>query len=124
MKFLCLCYYDVDALARLTPTERREIGEACAPHDAALRATGKVEAQGSLSLPDTWVHFVAKQGRPTMLQGPYLKGSRQVGAFFILEADSQEEAQAVASKHAAANYGEEIGFAVEVRRCDHFEARE
>jgi hypothetical protein len=94
------------------------------PHDAALRATGKVEAQGSLSLPNNWVHFVPKQGKPTLLKGPYLNGSRQVGAFFLVEAHSQEEAQTVASKHAAANYGEHIGFAVEVRKCEHFEAGE
>jgi hypothetical protein len=50
MKYLCLCYYDSDALARLSPSEQEEIGKACAPHDAALRATGKLVAQASLSL--------------------------------------------------------------------------
>lgn len=57
-----------------------------------------------------------------MFQGPYLEGSRQAGAFFLIDADSIEEAELVASKHAAANYGEHIGFAVEVRGCELFEA--
>ncbi len=30
-------------------------------------------------------------------------------------------AMQVASKHAAANYGEHVGFAVEVRACEQFE---
>ena len=46
------------------------------------------------------------------------------GAFFLVDASSTEEAQVIASKHAAANYGEHIGFAVEVRPCELFESGE
>jgi len=38
-----------------------------------------------------------------------------------LEAESPDEAKEIASKQAAANYGEQIGFAVEVRVCDAYE---
>ena len=72
-------------------------------------------------MPDSWVHFIPKQGKPSLKKGPYLEGSKQVGAFFIIEAQSADEAQDVASKHAAANYGEHIGFAVEVRGCEIFD---
>ena len=118
MKYLCLCYYDTEALARLNPAEQQEIAKACAPHDAALRATGRLLVQGSLSSPESWSHFVPKNGMPVRSDGPYLKGTRQAGAFFIVEATSAEEARTVASKHAAANFGEHIGFAVEVRECE------
>ena len=121
MKFLCLCYYDADALARLSPSEAQAIGADCEPHDRALRATGKVTMQGSLSSPDTWVHFVPKDGRPVERSGPYLTGSRHSGAFFVVDADNADEAKRVASKHAAANIGEHLGFAVEVRACDKYE---
>ena len=43
------------------------------------------------------------------------------GAFFIVEANNIDEATLVASKHAAANYGEHLGFAVEVRACESFD---
>jgi hypothetical protein len=43
------------------------------------------------------------------------------GALFVVEADTVDEAQSVASKHAAANFGEHLGFAVEVRRSDTYE---
>jgi len=58
------------------------------------------------------------------MQGPYIKGSRQAGAFFVIETETDEEAQQAASKHAAANYGEHLGFAVEVRSCEMFETYE
>ena len=49
MKYLCLCYYDAEKEARLSQEELAAIGPACKPHDAALRATGKVVVQGSLA---------------------------------------------------------------------------
>ena len=122
MKYLCLCYYDADALAKLNVSEQQELGKACAPHDVALRATGNLAVQASLSAPDTWSHFVPQNGKPKLQQGPYIKNNHQAGAFFIIEADSVDEAQRVASKHAAANYGEHIGFAVEVRACEVYES--
>ena len=124
MKYLCLCYYDTNAFTSLSPSELEAIGPACRPHDAALKATGKLIVQGSLSLPDSWSHFIPRAGKPSLMQGPYIKGSRQAGAFFVIEAETDEEAQQAASKHAAANYGEHLGFAVEVRACEMFETYE
>lgn len=55
MKFLCFCYYDTNKFAALTQDESGAIGNACQPHDAALRATGKLVAQGSLPAADVEV---------------------------------------------------------------------
>ena len=62
MKYLCLCYYDTHAFAGLNPSELAAIRPACEPHDAALKATGKLIVQGSHSMPDSWSHFVPKAG--------------------------------------------------------------
>jgi hypothetical protein len=124
MKYLCLCYYDVEAFANLSSSDGQAISSACQPHDAALKATGKLVIQGSLSSPESWIHFVPKDGKPKQAQGPYVNSNRQVGAFFIVEAETPAEAQRVASKHAAANFGEHWGFAVEVRGCEMYETHE
>jgi hypothetical protein len=118
MKFLCLCYYDTAAFARMTPEEAAKIEPACKPHDARLKATGKVTLIGSLSFPDKWSTFVPKNGKPEHRSGPHTDDSRQAGAFFIVEAKDMEEARQVASRHPAANFGEELGFAVELRPCE------
>lgn len=124
MKFLCLCYYDTVAFSLLDADEIEEVGRACRPHDAALKATGRIVAQGSLSAPEGWSHFISRDGTPQLKQGPYQPATRLAGAFFLVDAATAEEAQGVASKHAAANYGEHMGFAVEVRPCEMFEAYE
>ena len=121
MKFLCLCYYDTAAFANLTSAEAAKIAPACKPHDERLKATGKVPVIGSLAFPEKWSTFVPKDGRPEHASGPYTASTRQAGAFFIVEAKDTEEAKAVASKHPAANFGEHLGFAVEVRPCERYE---
>jgi hypothetical protein len=117
MKYLCLCYYDIDKFARLTQSEKDEIGPSCKPYDALLSATGKVEVTGSLADPEEWKTISPHDRKPVVTPGPLTNIGEQVGAFFIIEAKDIDEAISVASNHAAANYGEHIGFAVEVRPC-------
>jgi len=121
MKYLCLCYYDTEKFAHLSQREVEAIGQECRPYDAALRATGKVLSQGSLALPQEWKTVRPVGRKPVVADGPLSNASQQAGALFIVEADTIDEATSVASKHAAANYGEHLGFAVEVRPCEAFE---
>ena len=51
MKFLCLCYYDTAAFAKLTQAEMAKIPPAFKPHDERLKAPGKVPIIGSLAEP-------------------------------------------------------------------------
>jgi hypothetical protein len=121
MKYLCLCYYDAEKEAQLSQEELDAIGPACKPHDAILRATGKVVVQGSLAPYQEWKTIRPVNGRPVVSDGPLLDVPQLAGAFIIVEADNIDEATSVASKHAAANYGEHIGMAVEVRECESFD---
>ena len=121
MKFICFCYYDAKKFKSLSPAEVAAIGPTCEPHDKQLRATGKVLVQSSLSLPETWKCVRPRNGQPVTTDGPLSPADQQVGAFLIVEADTMEEATRVASKHATANVGEDLGFAMEVHACERFE---
>jgi hypothetical protein len=115
MKFLCLCYYNTAKFAQIAPEQFEEIKANCTPHDKQMWATGKVVMVGSLSLTAEWKTAVPNDGRPQISDGPYVKIDDQAGAFVIVEAENMEEAMQVAFKHPAANYGERLGFAVEIR---------
>lgn len=121
MKYLCLCYYDYAKTAQLSQEQLEEIGPNCKPHDAILLATGKVVVQGSLAPYEEWKTIRPINGAPVVSDGPLLDVTQIAGAFIIIEADTIEEATEAASKHAAANYGDHIGMAVEVRRCESFD---
>ena len=121
MKYLCLCYYDADAFVKLSQQEIEAIGPQCRPYDEALRATGKVDAVGSLVSPEEWKTIRPVDRTPVVEDGPMSKSSEQAGAFLIIEAVDMDEAVRVASQHPAANVFGNLGFAVEVRQCESFD---
>jgi hypothetical protein len=102
MKYLCICYYNEAAFKAMTPEMGKELGEFCAPHDAQLKAIGKVFMIGSLGMQDQTK--VLKGGaHPTVENGPYARTANPMGAFFIVEAESMDEAVDIAKLHPGAH---------------------
>ncbi|MGK7313016.1 MAG: YciI family protein [Candidatus Longimicrobiales bacterium M2_2A_002] len=116
MKYLCLGYYDPDAFDGLSEAERLAMVEACAPHDAELRASGRVQSVASL---EHGVHVTLRpsgSGSGTSVtDGPFAEAKELVGSFFIIDAADLDEAVRIASLHPAARVRPDLGFAVEVR---------
>ena len=120
-KFVCLCYYDTARHKAWTPAEQAAVPAACAPHDRALRESGKVVLTTSLGEPDA-----ARVIRPTadgkvVSSGAYARSDDQLGALFVVEASDLDEAVRIASLHPSANLGKYFGGGIEVRAFDHFE---
>ena len=95
MKFLCLCHYESARFAELKPADFEEIGAICAPHDAALKASGKVEMVGALGMPEQSRTLRVEGGAVTDTAGPFKQMPEPFGAFFIVEAADIDEAVAV-----------------------------
>jgi hypothetical protein len=122
MKYLCLCHYDPAHFAMLSPEQLAAIPGLCAPHDAALHASGHLVAVGSLAEADEFAVIRPGDGATTVTKGPISNTTEPFGAFFIVEADSLDEAIAIASLHPSANLGEYFGGGIEVRPCASYEA--
>ena len=115
MKFLCLGYLDEATFDKLPDEKKAEILKACYAQCLPFRATGKVVEEEGLQGSQSAKTIRAKDGVPTVTDGPFLDTKEQIGAFFVIEAETMEEAIAVASLHPGALMGEEFGFGVEVR---------
>jgi hypothetical protein len=115
MKYLCLGYLDEAAFDRIPEGEKSEILRACFAQCVPFRATGKVVEEEGLQAPRRAKCIRPKNGHPRVTDGPFTETKEQIGSFFVIEADSMEEAIAVASLHPAALMGEEYGFGIEVR---------
>ncbi|WP_296616352.1 YciI family protein [Sphingomonas sp.] len=122
MKFLCLCHYESARFAELTPADFEEIGAICAPHDAALKASGKVEMIGALGMPEQSRTLRAEHGAVTDLAGPYHSTPELFGAFFIVEADDVDGAVEIAKLHPGTHLGDKFGRGgIEVRPIEFIE---
>ncbi|MGD8281788.1 MAG: YciI family protein, partial [Gemmatimonadota bacterium] len=112
--YLGLGYYDPEAYDKLSVAERQTLGERCRPHDEKFGATGKVRDVGSLDH-GTWAHIRPTESGPSVTDGPFAEAKEVVGSYFIIEADSFEEAVEILSLHPASQIGWEVGFSMEVR---------
>lgn len=120
MKYLCHLYYNTKKFDALSKDALQALVTDCQPHDAALKKTGQVSAIGRLAH-GTAVTLRAQGGRATATEGGLNGGDEQIGAFMIVEARDLNEAVRIASLHPAANTGEQLGWAVEIRPIQAFE---
>ncbi len=119
MKYLCLGYLNVNAFDNISPGERDSIMGKCYAQCIEFRAAGTILAESGLEHISTAKSIRPKGGKSTVTDGPFIETKEQLGSIFIVEADSMDEAVAVASKHPAAMMGEEFGFGIEVRLLQH-----
>ena len=117
MKFLCLCHYEPAKHAACTPEDFVRIKALCAAQDAQLYADPRFEAVGSFVDPADYAVIRPGADGPTVASGPIAQTPEPFGAFFLVEADSLEQAIEVASKHPSAFLGREFGGGIEVRPC-------
>ncbi len=115
MKFLCLGYFHPDAFDAQPESERDALMARCYEQCKPFRATGQVRAEEALEPTAKAKSIRPRGGKPLVTDGPFIETKEQLGSFFIVEADSIEEAVAIASLHPGAIFGEEFGFGIEVR---------
>jgi hypothetical protein len=95
----------------------------CRRYDEALRESGHLIVQASLGSPSASTTVRPRNGKPSVTDGPFIETKEQVGGFFLIEARDLNEAIRVAAKHPAANLGEQVGWGIEVRPIEGYEAR-
>lgn len=113
MKYLCLLYGNQQKVTQLPKEEFAAIVEKCKEHDAELQRTGAVLSVESLEWDVTTV--CPKDGKPTVIDGPFVETRDVVGSFMVIEARDLNDAIRIASLHPAANMGESLGWGIEIR---------
>ena len=110
MEYLLLIYADEEEWASL-PDEQRDaiIGEYFALSEE-LRDYGRYISGAPLQPTTTASTVRIRDAELLVTDGPFAKPKEQLGGFFLIEAESDDEARAWAAKVPAARYG-----SVEVR---------
>jgi hypothetical protein len=123
MRYLCLAYYNEKAFDALPRAEVNALVSQCPAYDEALRNSGHLVIQASLGSTRATTTVRPRNGKPLVTDGPFIETKEQVGGFFIIEARDLNEAIRVTSKHPAANIGEQVGWAIEVRPIEAYEPK-
>jgi hypothetical protein len=119
MKYLCLAYGDRMKMEALTKEEMDSIVQRCQPHNDELHKSGQLVLDEGLTWESTIIR--PRGGKASVTDGPFVESKEQVGGVFIIEARDLNDAIRVASKHPAANLGEQVGWGIEIRPIAVFE---
>jgi hypothetical protein len=121
MHYLCLCHYDAKQFAALGPADFEEIGRICAPRDRALKESGHLIEVGSFAMPDQYRSLRADAGGVSVSDGPYAETDQPFGAFFLIEAESLDQATEIARLHPGTHLGGKIRGGIEIRPVEQLE---
>lgn len=116
MKFLCMIYFDERKAAELPEAELRGIVDECMTYSEQLRRSGNYIGANAL-LPTPTGRTLRGQGEKlAVTDGPFAETREQLGGFYLIEAQSMEEAERIAAKIPPGRLG-----CVEVRQVREWE---
>ena len=96
MQFLLLVYIDDTLLNTLPQREFDRLMRGCFEHADALQAQGTLLGSQQLEAPTTGKAVRVRQGRSTVLDGPFAETKEVLAGFNLIEADSLEDAVRIA----------------------------
>lgn len=110
MQYMLLIYIDEKKLEALPPGSFDEMMRGCLSHADELQTEGKLLESQQLEPPSMAKTIRRQGGRLTTTDGPFAEAKEVLGGFNLIEADSMEEAVAIATSFPWSSVG-----SVEVR---------
>ena len=105
MQFLLLIYNDGTLLEAMQDGEFDRTMKHCIVHADELRADGKLLQSQQLEAPATAKTVRIRNGRTTVVDGPFAETKDVLAGFYLIEAADQQEAEAIAAKIPPASLG-------------------
>jgi hypothetical protein len=98
MKYLCLVYGAESAITQMDDYE-------CLAYDRAIRASGHCVASEALEPVATAKTVRVRDGKVSVVDGPFAETKEQLAGFYMVEASSLDEAVALAARIPPAQVG-------------------
>ena len=117
MQFLLLIYNDRSLLEAMPEGEYDHTMKHCIEHADELRADGKLLGSQQLEAPATAKTVRIRNGRTTVVDGPFAETKEILGGFNLIEAADMDEAVRIAAEFPWTRTG-----SVEIRPVRDFEA--
>lgn len=115
MVYMLMIYSDEADWAHRSPEEMMPTLQAHKVLENEMRAAGKFCGGGGLALTESATTVRFRGGKPLIIDGPFAETKEQFGGFYLVEADSPDEAPAYAQRIPGVDRR-----AIEVRAVTHF----
>lgn len=105
MEYLLLVYTEGELRQTLPEAEYASEMRTCLQHADTLKADGKLKDFRQLEAPDTGRSVRIRNGKTTVLDGPFAETKEILAGFNLIEADSLDEAVEIARHIPWARHG-------------------
>jgi hypothetical protein len=105
MKYLCLVYYEEKTIDAMTKGEWEALNGECIACGEALRQSGHFVAGHALEPVHTATTVRVRNGKTSVLDGPFAETKEQLAGFYLLDARDLNEAIQLAGKIPPARLG-------------------
>ena len=105
MKFMCLAYEEEEKLNALSPSEWSALRSETITYVESLRKSGRLVSTQALQSARKAATVRIRASKLLVTDGPFAETKEQIGGFFLIDAENQEEAVALASRWPSARIG-------------------
>jgi hypothetical protein len=105
MRYLCAVYVEPRTMEKLSPAEGASLDRDSIAYDEELRKSGHYIASDALQLVNTARTLRVRNGKLSIMDGPFAETKEQLGGFILVEAKDMDEAVELASKIPMAKHG-------------------
>lgn len=105
MKFLCLAYESEEVLNSLSQPEWHALREEVLDYVQSLQASGKLISTNALQSARKAATVRVREGRTSVIDGPFAEAKEHIGGFFLIEVADREEALRIAAGWPSARIG-------------------
>ena len=105
MKFLCFAWESEDELNALSQDEWHALRQEVLEYVGALKEEGKLIATNALQSARKAATVRARDGRTSIVDGPFSEAKEHIGGFFLIDVPDREEALRVAAGWPSARIG-------------------
>jgi hypothetical protein len=105
MKFLMMIYNDDNLLKAMPVGEFETTMRSCLQHADELQGEGRLIDSQQLEVPASAKTIRVRNGRTTVVDGPFAETKEMLGGFNLIEAENIEEAVRMAMEFPWANVG-------------------
>jgi hypothetical protein len=97
MRFVCLVYFQPEAMAALSPSERATIGRDSMAYDQELSQSGRYIIAEALNPVSTAKTIRVRRGKASSTDGPFAETKEHLGGFILIDAPDMNEALKIAA---------------------------
>jgi hypothetical protein len=105
MQYLLMAYVDEGGWPKLSKSEQEQGIAAYAAYGEALRTSGVMKGSNRLQPSSVATTVRNSNGKPQVLDGPYVDSKEQLGGYFLIDVPDLDAALSWASRCPAASHG-------------------